>query len=694
MTNIHQNTVKRNGLKFNRYIRKKRNKAVIVAVLLAVLLVFLAVGAFGIKLLSSEPKKSEFCIVPDINCTEFSKAEKILEEHGLSVRIVGSSIGVGNENVIVWQSVQQGEVLPKASCIDVWIARSAGDMWSWTEREKTLEKLSDSDIKYIIEYVNTPIVANDMVISVEISGSDAVVYINRTKQIVMPNLNGMTENEAAEVLNNLGLAYIKDIKTDAKADKGTILLQYPQAGEFLDADGTALITVCSGKVEVPVFDMKTLGDTERSLTVGQSVLLSVSIYPDAAILNKIEWESSDSSVAVVEPTGKVTAVGEGSAVITAYSENRKYSSEYIINVSDIIVGIEIASMPKTRWLIGDEFSSQGIYVVAHTVGGNVLDITDKCSVSGADLSSECISTVTVEYSEGERTMHAQYDIVCNEAALQINADSVILGINDRHTLHAEYSPEYAEVVYSSSDESIATVSENGVITGVKPGTCTITVDIEGKISRTCTVNVKKKVVYLTFDDGPNTYTDDILDWLDKHNIKATFFCLGNSRYKKIYTRIAEEGHSLGMHSYTHTYSKCYASADAFMKETEKLQNLIYKCTGQRPMILRFPGGTDNTVAKREVMLEIIDRLNKEGYSYFDWNSYSNDTTKGITAEEVAKRVLGSCYDDTEIVLMHNYDFTCDALDIIVPALKRRGYTFKSISLDTPPIRREVRGKGY
>ncbi len=695
MNNVQDNEKVLSGNKKNKEKRRAKHSA---AFVFLVIFAFLCTAVLSVvwffMFYMQKPQSVEIYTVPKICGIELDEAVKMLEENKMNLVIAGSGAGTGEQDVVVWQSIPQGSLQPANGTVEVWIERAAEDNWSWTEKDTTLERLSASDINYKIEYVNEPAAADGLVTNVRISGSDAEVYVNELNPIKMPDLSGMSENEAFERLQKLNIAYVKNVKSDAEEAAGTVLSQYPQAGDMIYAGDTALVTVCIGRVRYPMFEMEIKGEKEYSINAGQSIFLSVDILPDAAGLNEVIWISSDSAVAKVEPTGKVTATGVGSAVITAEAESGAYKSEIKINVSEAVTGIEIIEKSQINWLVGDEFSAQGIRVAAYTSGGNIIDISDECVISGADLSREGKSLVSVEYKTADRTISTGYDINCAEPSLDIDVKSVILGINDRHTINPVYSPAYADVRYYSSDEKIATVSKDGVITGVKSGKCTVTVDIEGKIKKECNVDVRKSVVYLTFDDGPNAYTDEILTCLKKHKVKATFFCVGNTRYKKLYTRMKNEGHAIGLHSYSHTYSKCYASADAFINELEKLQELVYECTGEKPMIYRFPGGTNNTVAKREVMLEIVERTLDMGYSYFDWNSVSNDTDADATAQSVAKRVIGTCNESTENVLMHNKAFTVEALDIIIPALKSKGYTFKVITMDTPPIRSEVRGKGH
>lgn len=165
-----------------------------------------------------------------------------------------------------------------------------------------------------------------------------------------------------------------------------------------------------------------------------------------------------------------------------------------------------------------------------------------------------------------------------------------------------------------------------------------------------------KEVYLTFDDGPSIYTEEILDILDEYGAKATFFVIGKTdkASKSVYRRIVEDGHTLGMHSYSHQYSKIYNSLEDFDKDFTKLWKLLYDTTGYKPTIYRFPGGSDNLVNKNG-MEDFIRYLNHSSIVYFDWNVVNKDAT-GVeyTKQQLIDNVLGGVkIKETSIVLMHD-----------------------------------------
>lgn len=181
-------------------------------------------------------------------------------------------------------------------------------------------------------------------------------------------------------------------------------------------------------------------------------------------------------------------------------------------------------------------------------------------------------------------------------------------------------------------------------------------------------------VYLTFDDGPSENTDEILDILAKYQVKATFFVVGKSEeYTPVYQRIVEEGHTIGMHSFSHKYSEIYQDVDSFRQDVEQLQELIYVRTGVVSKIYRFPGGSSNTVSKTD-MRDLIAYLNEQGITYYDWNVSSLDATSSkLSVNDIVENVTGNIqFYNNAIVLMHDANdkiTTVEALPIIIEKLQ-------------------------
>lgn len=182
-------------------------------------------------------------------------------------------------------------------------------------------------------------------------------------------------------------------------------------------------------------------------------------------------------------------------------------------------------------------------------------------------------------------------------------------------------------------------------------------------------------VYLTFDDGPSSNTDAILDILKEYDVKATFFVLGkeNEIYVPMYQRIVAEGHTLGMHSFSHEYDLIYEDIDAFRTDLHRIQDFLYDITGVVSEVYRFPGGSSNGYS-RENIQEYIGYLNDMGVQYVDWNVSSQDASyPSLTSEQIVNNVLTNIEKyDTVVVLMHDAaakDSTVEALPQIIEAIQ-------------------------
>lgn len=163
-------------------------------------------------------------------------------------------------------------------------------------------------------------------------------------------------------------------------------------------------------------------------------------------------------------------------------------------------------------------------------------------------------------------------------------------------------------------------------------------------------------VYFTFDDGPSIYTEEILDILTEYDVKATFFVTGKRKenYGDIYRRIVDEGHTLGMHSYSHEYDYIYASLENFQEDLETLRDFLYNETGVVSDVYRFPGGSSNSVSRTDIheMTAYLDAMN---IRYFDWNISAGDATGSpIGSAQIVNRVMSQIPSrQVAVILMHD-----------------------------------------
>lgn len=203
-------------------------------------------------------------------------------------------------------------------------------------------------------------------------------------------------------------------------------------------------------------------------------------------------------------------------------------------------------------------------------------------------------------------------------------------------------------------------------------------------------NLKK--AYLTFDDGPSSNTDRILDTLKQYNVKATFFVIGHTgeRNEASYRRIVEEGHTIGLHTYSHRYKDIYASLEKFESELFQIRDYVKNLTGIDSTLLRFPGGSSNQVSPLPIEV-FIEYLNDSNYTYHDWNIDSADTRgKNSSVDDLLSNIFNEKIDQYQnvMILMHDADernTTVDALPSIIESLLARNFVILPITSDTKPI---------
>lgn len=180
----------------------------------------------------------------------------------------------------------------------------------------------------------------------------------------------------------------------------------------------------------------------------------------------------------------------------------------------------------------------------------------------------------------------------------------------------------------------------------------------------------KKVIALTFDDGPNENTLPILDILKRHNVKATFFCIGKNieKHPEILKRIIEEGHVVGNHSYSHSSFFDFYRKDRVMEEIRKTDALIESISGKKVQLFRPPFGVTNPSIRRA--LEVTK------HKVIGWNIRSLD---GIFKDEkiifarIKKRIAPG-----GIVLLHDRSHTVSILERLMLYLEENEYKVVSI----------------
>lgn len=201
-----------------------------------------------------------------------------------------------------------------------------------------------------------------------------------------------------------------------------------------------------------------------------------------------------------------------------------------------------------------------------------------------------------------------------------------------------------------------------------------------------------KTIYLTFDDGPGAYTNRLLDILDYYDVKATFFIMYRSNYRSTIKRAHDSGHSIGLHTTNHVYKSVYASVGSFFNDINKLNNLVYDVTGEKSKLIRFPGGSGNTVSKFNpgIMTALSIEVQEAGYQYFDWNVSGADTSlkdSNAIANQVIKNLGNKKY---YIVLQHDIKkASVEAVPLIIEYGLKNGYTFAPLNVNSPTIHSKI-----
>lgn len=196
------------------------------------------------------------------------------------------------------------------------------------------------------------------------------------------------------------------------------------------------------------------------------------------------------------------------------------------------------------------------------------------------------------------------------------------------------------------------------------------------------------IIYLTFDDGPGEHTERLLDILKKYHVLATFFVTGRGSDETL-RREYDEGHAIGLHSFSHDYSYIYRNTTNFWEDIDKVQSRVKAVTGETTSLMRFPGGSSNTVSARydgrsHIMTTLVREASERGYTYFDWNILSGDAGETTETDKVAENVTKALkYGGSSVVLQHDIKgFSVDAVERIVEFGLENGYIFDKLSADS------------
>ncbi|WP_310551720.1 polysaccharide deacetylase [Paenibacillus glufosinatiresistens] len=195
-----------------------------------------------------------------------------------------------------------------------------------------------------------------------------------------------------------------------------------------------------------------------------------------------------------------------------------------------------------------------------------------------------------------------------------------------------------------------------------------------------------KVVYLTFDDGPSATTDRLLDLLDEHGAKATFFMLGPhiAAHTGEVKRMVKAGNAVGLHGMSHVKSKFYASPASALNEMNRDNAALQSAAGITTPLIRTPYGSKPylTKAYRDALLE-------QGFLLWDWNVDSLDWKYKTDSDRIYNRIMtqiaGLGAKTPPVILMHDQAATLKVLPRVLNTLDRKGYTYGIITRDMAPL---------
>jgi peptidoglycan/xylan/chitin deacetylase (PgdA/CDA1 family) len=399
----------------------------------------------------------------------------------------------------------------------------------------------------------------------------------------------------------------------------------------------------------------------------------------------------------VETTGSVDAQQLGTYTLTYRAKTRfaSVSLQRTVTVVDTQPPVLTLTDSGLTTPLGQDYVEEGYTAIDNVDGDLTNQVTrrqedDKIYYSVSDSSgNEATAVRTILYRDPEAP------------------DLVLIGGNQ--VTISSGSP-FSDPGYTALDDQDGDLTDQVKVSGIlnyfAAGTYTLTysvTDSDGyttSVQRSVTVDSdyipENHRVYLTFDDGPGKYTQQLLDVLAKYNVKATFFVTHDyPEYESMIAAEAAAGHTIGIHSASHTYSQVYSSVSAYFDDLNLMNSIIEAQTGSTTHFLRFPGGSSNKVSAKYtvgIMTELVQQVTDQGFIYYDWNVLSGDAGDTEDTQTVINNVIsGIQSNSTEaVVLQHDVKgFSVDAVDAILKWGLENGYCFLPITDDTTPVHHPI-----
>lgn len=379
-------------------------------------------------------------------------------------------------------------------------------------------------------------------------------------------------------------------------------------------------------------------------------------------------------------------------------ENTQLETEQAVPRLFLLNGEESISIA-----LGENFQDPGVKAWDEYLG----DVSENVSIS-SNVDCNKLGSYNVKYTleDVDGTI-----LELNRVVNVVDVSPPVISLMGDNTIYLKLGENYTDPGFSASDnydgDLTANVTSTNNLDTSKIGVYNINYSVTDSSNNTGTATRKiyvyqqqtleqtrnpgNKVVYLTFDDGPYKYTSSLLDVLDKYNVKATFFVTNQyPAYQYLIAEEARRGHTVAIHSYSHKYSEIYTSEEAYFNDLNAMREVIINQTGKVPSIVRFPGGTDNTVSKKYnigIMSRLTSALSNMGYRYCDWNVSSGDAGGAQTRDSVYNNVItGIANRNVSVVLQHDIKgFSVDAVEDIIVWGLANGYTFLPLDTSSPMV---------
>ena len=386
---------------------------------------------------------------------------------------------------------------------------------------------------------------------------------------------------------------------------------------------------------------------------------------------------------VVESEGEVdiNTLGQYEVKFTFKHDDKSINLTQIINIVDQSAPVITVEKEAAKICPSGKIADFGLKIFDNFDG----DLTEQAMLEYSSNAGRV--DISVSDSNGNQATHQLPATMGDDEApiITINGDANISIYQNGY-----YSDAGASVTDNCDDVELKTT---GGVDVNKVGTYEITysaVDSSNNAaSAKRTVEVKQPprangTIYLTFDDGPSVHTARLLDVLKKYNVKATFFVTGSGD-DSIILREYQEGHTVALHTFTHDYAYVYQSEENYFEDLTRIQNRVKNITGVAPTLIRFPGGSSNTISSKydggqRIMSKLVKSVGDRGFTYFDWNISSGDAGGATTSDAVFNNVINSLRSGAMVVLQHDTKgFSVDAVERIIQYALNRGYTFAPLT---------------